>query len=399
MTILQLCNKIPYPALDGGSMVMHQATQALLHQGCTVHLLAIDTPKRPWKPTDLSPEYRQQVHIDWVHIDTRPRWWPALCNLFTSLPYHVTRYIFTDFTHRLQALLQQTAPDIVQIESLYLIPYIPLIRAHSQAKIVLRAQNVEHAIWEKFTQNLPTSPKKYYLKQQTARLRRFEQTACQQVDGIIAITQVDAEMLQTYAPATPITTIPLGISLEKYPPLPTTPTPSRSLFHLASMDWYPNVEAVDWFLAEVWPIVHAQVPSLQLHLAGKHMPDRLLARHTHQNVYVTGAINEPLAYLHDKGALIVPLRSGSGIRVKILEAMALCKPVISTHIGAEGIACTHGKDILLADTPQALADAIVQYYHSSDGLAALAANGQSLVIEQYNQATLGKRFVDFYQVL
>jgi glycosyltransferase involved in cell wall biosynthesis len=494
--ILQLSNKLPYPPLDGGSIVINNASNGLLALGCEVYLLAVNTPKRPINAADLPKEYRDKVHLQLVDIDTRIKIWDAFLNLFSELPYHVSRYQSADLEAKLTQLLLENDFDIVQIEGLYLMFCLPIIRKYSKAKVVLRSQNVEHQIWEKYTANLPFSSQKAYLMLQTKRLKAFEMKYCGLVDGVIAITEQDKLVLEGYCQAflldsngntddadladkggffkgkanlldsngntddadladlggffkekanlldsnwnaddadladkdgfrrektffekmsflgKPVIAIPLGIDLEKFRVSPeaeversrnlndriSTSLNDRSIFHLGSMDWYPNLEAIEWFLKEIWPLVHQKMPDLKFYLAGKNMPE-ILFNQQHLNIYTEDQIDNPVAYMRDKGAMVVPLRSGSGIRVKILEGMAMGKVVISTSIGAEGINYTDGQNILIADTPEALANAILKYAENKHNFEILGQNAQKLMAEQYDLKVLAQQFIEFYQFI
>jgi polysaccharide biosynthesis protein PslH len=396
--ILQLSNKVPYPPLDGGSIVINNASNGLISEGCTVHLLAVDTPKRPIAAHDLPQEYRDKVHLQLVTIDTRIKVFGAFLNLFSGLPYHVSRYQSKELAIKLQELLTKNKYDIVQIEGLYLMMYLPIIRKYSSAKIVLRAQNVEHHIWMKYTQNLPFSFKKIYLQLQTNRLKSFEINACKKADGIIAITEQDREAMAQFCGKKPVISIPLGIDLDKFRIPKNQGQNELSLFHLGSMDWYPNLEAIEWFLKEIWPKIEVKIPTLKLYLAGKLMPKHIF-EYRSKTVIIEGQIDNPIDFMAEKGAMIVPLRSGSGIRVKILEGMAMGKTIVSTSIGAEGIDCTNGENILIADTPNAMVNAIEFYVNNKEKCSVLGQNARKLIEDKYDNKILSKRFIEFYNQL
>ena len=175
-----------------------------------------------------------------------------------------------------------------------------------------------------------------------------------QFDGIAAITEQDATFFRSSEcrqPETggpiPVEAIPFGIDPEQFPETNTEPE-FPSLFSIGAMDWIPNLEGICWFLEKVWPEIHRKYPSLQYYLAGRHMPG-WLSEKRFPNIVVVGEVEDAKTFMHSKSILIVPLFSGSGIRIKIIEGMATGKPIISTTVGAEGINYTRDKNIFIAD--------------------------------------------------
>jgi glycosyltransferase involved in cell wall biosynthesis len=169
-----------------------------------------------------------------------------------------------------------------------------------------------------------------------------------------------------------------------------------SLYHLGSMDWMPNLEGVRWFLDKVWPLVHERMPQLTFYLAGRKMPEELLNLSL-EGVRVVGEVPDAMAFMASKQINVVPLLSGSGIRVKIIEAMSAGKVVITTSIGAEGINFTNGKDLLIADTPQQFVDQLQRCVENPQFCREVGQNALGLIQQQYDNQTLTQRLLQFYQ--
>lgn len=193
-----------------------------------------------------------------------------------------------------------------------------------------------------------------------------------------------------------MTDIPVGVDEISEPIVEMTKP--VGLFHLGSMDWMPNLEAIEWFLNDVWPDVKKAVPDMKLNLAGKSMPQWLMNSPDH-NIETLGHIKDAKQYMNDNGIMIVPLLSGSGMRVKIIEGMALGKVIISTSIGAEGIEYEHGKDIFIADTPNEFVDAIVTCSSDIELCNTVGRNAKELVRTKYDNLIISEKLIDFYKSL
>ncbi|MCR5822032.1 MAG: glycosyltransferase family 4 protein, partial [Bacteroidales bacterium] len=167
------------------------------------------------------------------------------------------------------------------------------------------------------------------------------------------------------------------------------------LFHIGSMDWIPNQEGVKWLVDEIWPAIHAAAPEAKLYLAGRKMPESLMNAAI-DGVTVVGEASDAMYFIGSKQINIVPLLRGSGIRVKIIEARSAGKTVISTTIGAEGILCTDGVDILLADTPEQFATHVKRCIDDKDFCQSIGRNAYNLIAEKYNNKTLTSRLTDIY---
>ena len=238
----------------------------------------------------------------------------------------------------------------------------------------------------------PHAAKRWYLKKLALALRAYELEHLNDYDGIACITQHDADTLRQLGCRRAMAAIPFGVSL---PAMPHTESDTNQLFHIGSMDWRPNDEAIRWFLGEIWPMVHSQMPHLTLHIAGRRMADDLINAH-YDGVVVAGEVPDATAFMADKQINIVPLKSGSGIRIKIIEAMALAKTVITTTVGARGIDYTDGHDLLIADTPQQFVEAIKRCTTDKDFCKQVGNNARRLIAQRYDNNTLTEKLILFY---
>lgn len=392
MKILQLCYKPPYPPVDGGTLAMNSVTQGLLDNGHEVKILSVCSDKHPVRENDLDAAYRNATGFEAVYIDLSIHLLDAAVALLCGESYNVKRFISKEFESHLIEILQNGHYDVVNVESIFLAPYLPAIRKHSNARVVLRAHNVEHRIWRQVALTTSNPLKRWYLKKLALALRTYELDKINDFDGIACITANDAETFRSEGCRKPIIDIPFGIDIE---PVDNVDAEPNTLFHIGSMDWAPNENGIRWFLKEVWPLIHKEMPEVRLFLAGRKMPDDLM-KMTMDGVIVVGEVPDSAYFIASKQINIVPLMAGSGIRVKIIEAMSLSKTVVTTTIGAAGIDYNDGENLLIADTPQQFVSQIRRCIDDPELCQTIGRNARSLIIEKYGNKTLTQRLVDFY---
>jgi len=395
MNILLLCNKSPYPPREGGPIAMNAIVTGLLRAGHSVKILAINTNKYFVERDKIPQDYLAKTKFETAYTDLSIKPLDAFLNLFTTKSYHVERFINKELDLKLTRILEEEQFDVVQLESLFVAPYINTIRKHSSARIVLRAHNIEYLIWERIAGNCKNPVKKLYLRHLYRTLRKFEMETLENVDGVAAITHQDAAFFAATDTKTPVIGIPFGVLPEEYSLLDVE-CESPSLFHLGSMNWVPNQEGISWFLEKVWPEIYRIYPDLKFYLAGRMMPDWLI-KAGHPNVEVVGEVESAAEFMQSKMAMIVPLFSGSGIRIKIIEGMALERTVISTTIGAEGIAYEKGRDILIADTEEEYIKAVCKCVDDPSYCETIGKNARKLIAESHNNDSIIKNLTGFYE--
>ena len=396
MKILQLCNKPPYPPIDGGTIAMNSITQGLISEKFMVKVLAVCSDKHPVKKQLIPDEYYRNTQFESEYVDLRINVLDALIALLTGESYNVKRYQSDDFARKLISILKEYTFDIIHVESIFLTPYLPLIRKYTKAKVILRAHNVEHLIWNRISKSTRNIFKKWYIKRLALSLKVYELEHINKYDGIVCITEKDANYFITNGCKKPIISVPFGIIAPDS--IDTVDEEPNSLFHIGSMDWIPNLEGVNWFLEKVWSKVLKEVPQARMYLAGRKMPSSLMNAE-YPNVSVLGEIPDAMYFIESKKINIVPLLSGSGIRVKIIEAMSVGKTVISTSIGAEGIEYTDGKNILIADTPDEFVKQIKRCLADDEFCTEIGKNASELVANSYNNKLLTKKLITFYNKL
>lgn len=396
MRILQLCPKPPFPSVDGGTKAMHNITMGLLEAGHEVKVLCLSTPKHPFRPEELSAEYRDASGVEAVFVDTSLNPVDAFNDLVTADNYNVSRFFSPDLDILIERVLARRKFDVIHLESLFVTPYIGTIRRFSRAPLVLRSHNLEHKLQQRIAEGERNLLKRPYRKLLARQLRRYEHDTLTRVDGVAAITPEDAAHLAQVAPGTPLTVIPFGLDMP--PVAPPWPAGPFTFFHLGSMDWGPNEEGVRWLLREVWPRVIAQRPDALLHLAGNHMPEDI-RRNATAGVTVEGFVDDPIRWMADRHAMVVPLLSAGGMRVKMVEGLAIGRPVISTLRGAEGIAREEGSGVFLASAPDTMAERMLTLLADPAKAAQAGTEGRSFAGRSFSNGRVVNDLLTFYASL
>jgi polysaccharide biosynthesis protein PslH len=398
MRILQICNKPPYPPQDGGAIGMNNVTQGLIEAGHSVKLIAINPPKHHINLDELPAEYIRNTRIELVFVDTDVKPFDALLNLFSKKSYNIERFISSEFKAKLTEILLNETFDIIQVESIFLMGYLHILRRYSSAKVVLRAPNIEFIIWERMTCQAKNPLKKAYLSMLTRRLRKWELEQINRADAVYSVTINDTNFFKDNGCVKPITYIPTGIDITKKTGLDFSNVEFPSLFHIGALDWLPNQEAIQWFLKNVWEKVHSRFPDLKFYLAGRNTPQWIFNLNL-PNIEVIGEVADAGEFISSKSVMIVPLMSGSGMRVKIIEGMMLGKTIISTSVGVEGIIHKNNEDILIANSPDEFYEAIALCISDRAFCEKIGRNARENAKTNYDNEALTRKLVSFFSDL
>jgi glycosyltransferase involved in cell wall biosynthesis len=288
-----------------------------------------------------------------------------------------------EFDSALAGLLQNEAFDVVQVEGIELAASIRLVRRLCAAgKVVYDAHNAEAKLQRLAFRTDLGEPRRWpaavYSLVQAGRLRRFERWACLSADVITAVSEADAASLRRLAPGRPVTVIPNSIDLEQYQAPPPESVPPFDLVFVGKMDYRPNVDAALWFAGEIWPLVRRARPLVTWAIVGQKPHPRLEPLRALPGVTITGRVEQVMPYVAGARVAIMPLRLGSGTRLKLLEAMAAAKAIVSTSAGAAGYPVQSGRELILADEPAAFAEAILRLLDDHTLASRLGIAGREL---------------------
>ena len=398
MNILILANKPPYPAKDGSSLATLNMAIGLAQSGHSVKIISISTQKHPCKIEEIPIELRFLIEFYIVPINTRINPFSAFFNLlFSSTPYNIERFINKRVNFILTELIRKEKFDIIQIEGLYLFPYIKTIEKLTKTPIVYRSHNVEHEIWDRIVVYEKNWIKATYIKHLSKRIRRMEIEVIKKVPALVSISKRDETWFKNQGFNKSSITIPMGYQM---PNLDATNRSNKDICYLGSLDWIPNQKGLTWFLNSVWPIVTENDPTSQLHIAGRNAPNSLI--HFIRNkkgVNYHGEVEDSRAFLNQYRIMVVPLHSGSGMRVKIVEGMFLKMAIITTTIGCEGIEVNDMEHILIADTPKEFALAIEKLKNRPELIDIISDKAFTFANENFNTNHLAEKLTSFYKEL
>jgi glycosyltransferase involved in cell wall biosynthesis len=398
MRVLQIFNRFPWPLKDGGAIANYNESIGYLKAGVSLCMASLNTSKHFVNYEDIPEEVRNHAQIHLSYIDNRIKPKDAFLNLFQNSSYHIERFRSVEFEMLLKDICAKNTFDVVVFESVFVAPYLAVIRENSQAVCVLRQHNIEYKIWETLAAHCTNVFKRSYLRLLAARLKKYEVSVLNSFDGITVFTQTDLDMLRADNCVIPIGIFPFGIQADNLI-INQENLEMPSLFHLGSMDWLPNQEAMTWFIQEVWFDVSARFPSLHFYLAGRNIPVDFFDYNNQNNIRVLGEVENAHELMNNKAIMIVPLFSGSGIRIKILEGMALGKCIIATNLGAQGIEAEAGQAILFANTAEEFKDQIAYLIENPTEIARIGNNAKELARTKYNNTLLIQQKLNFYNQL
>ena len=279
-------------------------------------------------------------------------------NLFSPLPYAIAKYRSPEMRRKIAELTSDNVFDVVVCD--FLAPAVNVPRTLSCPSLLFQ-HNVEAIIWKRYYQVQNNPIKKAYLYSQWRKMRAFEIVSCRRFDQIVAVSREDRELMQCEYGLGTIDDVPTGVDTEFFRPRRTETREPHNLVFTGSMDWLPNEDAIRYFTEKILPLIKQQVPDVTLTVVGRNpYPALLELSQRDPSIIVTGRVEDVRPYMERAGAYVVPLRIGGGTRLKIFEAMAMEKAIISTTVGVEGLPVRDGIDLLLADEPQAFADAVLK---------------------------------------
>ncbi|RKD87681.1 glycosyltransferase family 4 protein [Mangrovibacterium diazotrophicum] len=396
MRILQLTNKVPWPPTDGGAIATLTLSKGFFILGHQVSILAMRTEKHNTRLDEIPEHLAAQIDFNLVDVPARITFWGGLVNfLFSDLPYIAARFISEDYSRALIKLLKEKEFDVIQLEGLYLCPYIPLIKQYSKALIAYRAHNIEYEIWER-SSKLSGGFRRIYLSILTRRIKKFGMSYINEWDVLVSITERDGEMLDKLGNRKPRITSQTGIDFSTLVPT-AKDLEFPSLFHIGSLEWGPNQEGLLWFINNVWPLIYRKYPELKFYIAGRNAPGWLAQKLKLANVVFLGEIEDAYQFMNSKAVMIVPLRSGSGMRIKIVEGLALGKAIVSTTIGVEGIAAEDHEHILIANEPHEFVHAVSELIENKALYKKLCKNAVEFIREKFDNLAIVSSLVDFYK--
>ena len=393
MRILWLKTEVLHPVDKGGKIRTYYMLKELKREHHVTYLTLDDgtaTADERAKATEYCheliciPERRREKFTPGFYFE-------LLMNLVSPRPYAIKKYESAAMLEKISELENKKAFDLLVCDFLAPAANVPQTL---NTPAVLFQHNVEAMIWKRHYEVQTNPIKKAYLYGQWQKMRRFEKEACSRFDCVIAVSADDRDQMKREYGARAVFDVPTGVDTEFFRPGGTVQTAKSGLVFTGSMDWLPNEDAIRYFMREIMPLIKKRVPDTTLTVVGRNPPSALVdLSKEDSSLVITGRVDDVRPYMESASAYIVPLRIGGGTRLKIFEAMAMEKAVVSTTVGAEGLPLTNGVELLLADEPDTFADAVVKVLSDSEYASGLARRAAANVRQNHGWGQVTENFI------
>ncbi len=392
MRILYLSVAFPLPVNNGHRMRIWSVLEGLRAEGHeTTFLTFAETADLK---LDLTPLKQLCSHVECVPMELKrlsasTDYLSRLKSIFDGRPYATLRFISPEMRGLIEKCLRDERPDAIICDTVFSAVNLP----DTSVPLIVNSPDVEHLILQRYIRFEKNPIKKIYATMEMRKVKRWETNICRKAKVCMACSEHDREVLAGLAPGTVAVFLPNVVDTDSY--VPNFDSKGSSLLFQGGMDWFPNPDAVEFFSTQILPIVHKSFPDALFVAAGRNPSPEMVARYANMpGVNLTGTVPDMRPYLEDAAVCVVPLRIGSGTRLKILENAAAGKSMVSTRLGAEGLDFVDGQEIMLADTPEAFAAAVVELLQNEPKRRAMAMAARKRVVERYSYANLRKTLVN-----
>jgi glycosyltransferase involved in cell wall biosynthesis len=388
LKILWVCPFFLHPT-DRGAQIRTLGMLKELHKRHEIHFAALNDPRNLEGP-QRSKEYSSR-HIAVEHSAPGRRSFGIVPQLVSSvwkaMPMAVSRYASTSLKQKIDALIAAERYDSIVCDFLAAAPNLRDLR-----QCVLFQHNVETTIWQRHVEQTHSLPRKLFFQMQARKMEAYEKGVCRIAKHVIAVSDLDAMRMKHMFGIVTVTSVPTGVDVDYFARRGTAPQVADIVF-CGSMDWLPNVDAVEYFLSEVLPLIRDRLPGATFTIAGRSPDVRVLkAVRGLSGVCVTGKVEDMRPYLWGAKISIVPIRIGGGTRLKIYECMAAGVPVVSTTVGAEGLLYRDGEDIVMADDPRGFAAACVRLLSDDAARRTIAQNALGRARSEFSWEAVSHEF-------
>ncbi|MBP5717468.1 MAG: glycosyltransferase [Abditibacteriota bacterium] len=391
MKILFLAQIFPYPPDSGGKICSYHTLKALSeeHEVCLVSYTRSDKEIESVGELEKLCAEVKTVPMERSKL-TNPK--DALLSLINGKSFIISR----DYRDSMQKLFDETVktfkPDAVHIDHLQMAQFVDF---NASYKAVLYNHNVEYMIIKRIAETAKSPATKLFASQEYKKLRKFELDACRKSDLVITVSDEDKKTLSALVPEAVIQGVPIAVDTDYFTPVDAFPG-TDTLFSIGTMHWPPNVDAAHYFVDEIFDLVLEKHPKARYVIAGQKPVPSIVELGKRENIDVTGYVEDSREAAKCCDVFIVPLRSGSGMRVKILNACAMGLAVVSTTVGAEGIDCVPGEHYLQADTPAEFAAAVCKLLDDGEYAKTIGKNAYDFVKNNYSREIINKKIRALY---
>jgi sugar transferase (PEP-CTERM/EpsH1 system associated) len=401
MNLLFITPQIPYPPQHGGALRAYNLIRVLAQR----HAVTLLSFARSSDDLDRAGPLRDCCqHIETVPAPTRSRLRRALSVFLSPEPDLALRLVSVEFQARLDALLRESHFDVLQIEEIMLARYGLALNVEPRPRLVFDTYNAEYVLQQRAFETDVRDPRRWvgalYSLIQWRKLRRYEARVCRHFDCTVVVSQADAAALRALDPALPLMVVPNGVDVAHYTDYVPGPNdlvlPPESLVFTGKMDFRPNVDAVLWFVDSVLPLIQQHVPDVRFYVVGQSPLPRVQALAANPAVIVTGRVPDVRPYIASAAVYVVPLRIGGGSRLKVLEALAMGRAVVSTSLGGEGYPLTADRELVISDEPAGFARAVMALLRDPARRAEFGQAGQRFAAERYDWTMIAPLLEEAY---
>lgn len=311
-------------------------------------------------------------------------------NVGSALPYAVEKYRSVEFRRRIEQ--EQGNADVVVCD--FVFPSVNVPETLGRPSVLFQ-HNVEAVIWRRHADTQRRWLGRVLFLTQWRRMQAFERAACQRYDAIVAVSHQDCTIMEREYGAPLVREVPTGVDTEYFRPSRAIQPEPYHLVFSGSMDWLPNDDAMKYFARTILPRVRASCPEAVLTIVGRNpFPSLTALSHHYPHIRVTGRVDDVRPYMERAAVYVIPLRIGGGTRLKVFEAMAMEKAIVSTSIGVEGLPIVNGTDAVIADEPDAFADAVVRLLRHRDLARQVGQTAAAKVRAQFGWTPVAASFID-----
>jgi sugar transferase (PEP-CTERM/EpsH1 system associated) len=381
--VLWVKTELLHPIDKGGRIRTYNMLRALKRQH-RVTYITLDNGKAAPDAEALALEYCHdlvRVPFDEARRLSTRFWFELLANTVSPLPYAIAKYRSPALRQAIERAVRERGIDVVVCDFLAPSQNVP---DGLPCQAVLFQHNVEAAIWKRHVEVRENPLAKAYFREQWRRMERFERQECRRFDRVVAVSRADADAIERHYGIANVADVPTGVDIEYFRPSGQVTREPHNLVFTGSMDWLPNEDGITWFVDHVLPRIHDRLPDVTLTIVGRNPPPRIeqLAQRD-ARLRVTGSVPDVRPYIEQAAAFVVPLRVGGGTRLKIYEALAMERPLVSTTIGAEGLPLEPGKHLVIADDAGDFATAVLSLLENPDGATRMGRASAEYIREHF----------------
>lgn len=393
LNILFFSATVPYPALDGGRIRVLNLIRCL----CKIHKVVLLTfISLPTDPQGIA--YLEKMGVEVISIRLKlGNLATIMHSLFQWKPLTIAKYYSPEMLQTLRKLLESREFHIIHFEMLHTGQFISKLKSDKKSySTFLGQQNIDSHIWYRLAKTEKNILKKILFYSQYLAFAGYEKRMCKDFDTCVCVSEQDKAKLASLCPEAAIEVVPNGVELDYFFPVETEED-EKCLVFTGSMDWHPNEDAVLYFCHDIFPLIKAKIPEISFYIVGSNPTERVLSLDNIQNVTVTGSVEDVRPYITKAAVYIVPLRVGGGTRLKIFQALAMKKAIVSTSIGCEGQELIPGEHIIVADNSWEFADSVVMLLKDRELRQKLGEKGRIFVQQRYDWNMIAQGLEELYR--